>query len=318
MPLFLTENDVSQVLTTNVAIDAIEEAFNQIASGKAINTPRSRAATPTGVLNVMSAVLPSFGVMGLKTYGVMKNNRLRFYVQILSAGTGELVALIEASELGRIRTGAASAVATKYMSRKNASTIGIIGTGYQSLAQLEAICLVRNIKEIKMFSRNTTRRAERAQEATSNLGIQTYPVSSAEECVRESDIVVTVTSAPSPVLEGKWIAPGTHINAAGANHWTRRELDSETIQRSNVIVADNVEQARIECGDLIYPIEHGHASWDQVHNLAEVVAGTTLGRTKSADITLFESQGLAIEDIAVAMRVVENAKAHGIGKDIPI
>lgn len=318
MPLFLTENDVSQILSTNVAIDAIEEAFNQMASGKAINTPRSRAATPTGILNVMSAVLPSFGVMGLKTYGVMKNNRLRFYVQLLSIDTGELVALIEASELGRIRTGAASAVATKYMSRDNASTIGIIGTGYQALAQLEAICLVRDITKIKMFSRSTTRRTERAREATSNLGIQTDAVGSAEECVRESDIVITVTSAVSPVLEGKWISPGTHINAAGANHWTRRELDRETIQRSNIIVTDNVEQAKIECGDLIYPIEHGYASWDQVHNLAEVVAGATFGRRKPTDITLFESQGLAIEDISVAIRVVENAKAHGIGKDIPI
>ena len=134
----------------------------------------------------------------------------------------------------------------------------------------------------------------------------------------DADIAITITSAASPVLKGVWLAPGTHINAAGSNHWMRRELDGEAVGRCDVIVTDDVEQAKLECGDLLYPIERGTVRWEQVRNLSDVISGRTPGRTGDDDITLFESQGIALEDVAVGARLYEIAVAEGAGRELPL
>jgi ornithine cyclodeaminase/alanine dehydrogenase-like protein (mu-crystallin family) len=316
LPLFLTEKDVEQLLTIDIALEAVEEGFRQQAEGKATNSPRSRLRLPTGVFNLMAAAAPGLGVMGLKAYAASSGAPTRFYVQLFSTDTGELMALIEASAMGRIRTGAASGVATKYMARHDASTVGVIGSGYQASAQLEAVCRVRSIRSASVFSRTPGRREEFAAEMRTTLGIDVSPADTAEDCVRGSDIVVTITSSSRPVLSGEWLRPGTHVNAAGANHWMRRELDDEAVTRSDVVVTDDVEQAKIECGDLIYPVERGIIRWDQVRDLSEVVAGKVPGRTGDSEITLFESQGLALEDIATGLRVYQLAREKGIGREL--
>ena len=316
MALYLTEADVNRILTMDIALDTVEEAFRLLADGGATNSPRSRIRLPRGVFNFMSAAAPGAGVMGLKAYGVA-SGPVKFYVQIFSADTGELLALIEASDLGQIRTGAASGVATKYMARADAASVGVIGSGYQARTQLEAVCKVRPIKAARVFSRKPENRQAFADEMTARLGIEVAPVESAEECARDADVVITMTSASRPVLQGEWLADGAHINAAGANHWMRRELDGDAVSRANIIVADDIEQAKLECGDLIYPAEFGAVRWEQVRSLADVVGGSAAGRTSPADITLFESQGLAAQDITTGIRVYQIAMERGIGTPLP-
>ena len=318
MALFLTEEDVGSLLTMDMALAAVEEGFKLQAEGKATNSPRSRLRLPNGVFNFMSAAAPGLGVMGLKAYAATRGNPVRFHVQLSSTETGELLAIMEASTLGQVRTGAASGVATKYMAREDASTVGIIGTGYQAMSQLEAVCGVRNISVAKVYSRTPERRETFATEMSERLGITVSAVDSAESCVADSDIVITITSSSKPVLNGEWLTPGTHMNASGANHWMRTELDGEAVKRASIVVTDDVEQAKLECGDLLYPVERGIIRWEQVRNLSEVIAGRAPGRNAPDDITLFESQGLALEDIATGIRVYELARERGVGQELPL
>ena len=318
MPLYLTEAEVNEVLTMELALDSVEEAFRLMSEGGATNPPRSRIRLPDGGLfNFMCAAAPGAGVMGLKAYGVTRSNPVRFYVQLFSTDTGELLALLEAGDLGQVRTGAASGVATKYMARENSATVGVIGSGYQARTQLEAVCKVRPIKSARVFSRTAERRERFATRMSERLDIDVTPVESGEECVADADVVITMTSTNRPVLNGEWLSEGTHINAAGANHWMRRELDGNAVRRSDVIVADEIEQAKMECGDLIYPAELGSIRWEQVRSLADVVGGIAPGRNTDSDITLFESQGLAVQDITTGIRVYQLALEKGIGSELP-
>ena len=316
MPLYLTEADVTGLLTMGDAITAVAAGFKALADGQASNVPRTRLQLPNGAFNMMSAAAPGLGVMGLKAYGVGGGRRGGFHVQLSSIETGELLAIMEASALGQIRTGAASGVATRHMARDDASTVGVIGAGYQSRSQLEAVCRVRDIARIKVFSPTKTRRDAYALEMGERLGVEAAAVGDAETCVRDSDIVLVITSASEPVIQGEWIAPGTHVNAAGANSRTRRELDVEAVRRANVIVVDDIAQAETECGDLLSAVEAGAVRWEHVRGLAEVVGGVTPGRKSPSDVTLFESQGIALEDIAVAKHVYEQAKLQGVGVEL--
>jgi ornithine cyclodeaminase/alanine dehydrogenase-like protein (mu-crystallin family) len=267
------------------------------------------------VFNIMSAAIPAMGVMGLKAYGVVKG-RPTFHIQLSSTETGELLAIIEASRLGQLRTGAASGVATKYMARDVPSIIGVIGSGNQAQTQLEAVCRVHQVSGVKVFSRTADRRESFAEEMSARVGIQVSPAETAESCVSESDILLVITGAPEPVLNGEWIPSGTHINAAGANSPNRRELDVGAVHRSNVIVVDDIDQARIECGDIIHAVDGGFVRWEQVRALSDVIGGTTPGRNSDDDITLFESQGVALEDIALAARVYQLAIEQSKGVNI--
>lgn len=318
MALYLTESDINQILTMDIALEGVEEAFRLLADGGATNSARSRIRLPDGGLfNFMSAAAPGADVMGLKAYGVVPGHPVKFYVQLFSADSGELLALMEASDLGQVRTGAASGVATKYMASEDASSLGIIGSGYQARSQMEAVCSVRNITTAKVYSRSPERRQAFADEMSQRLGVEIAAVDSGEECVSDADIIITMTSASRPVLNGEWLRAGTHINAAGANHWMRRELNGEAVRRSHIIVADDIEQAKLECGDLIYPAELGAIRWEQVKSLADVVSGTVAGRTSAEQITLFESQGLAVQDITTGIRVYRIALERGIGTELP-
>ena len=208
---------------------------------------------------------------------------------------------MEASALGQVRTGAASGLATRYMARADASTVGIIGTGYQARTQLEAACAVRGIKSAKAFSRTAEKRQAFAGEMSERLSLEVMPAESAEECIRGTDIAITITSSREPVLKGEWLKDGCHVNAAGGNHWMRREIDEVAVNRAGTIVVDDLEQAKVECGDLLWPAERGLFRWSMAHELRDVVSGKTRGRTQEDSITLFESQGVAIEDVAAAL-----------------
>jgi ornithine cyclodeaminase/alanine dehydrogenase-like protein (mu-crystallin family) len=317
MALFLDEQEVGQLLTMEAALAAVEDALRQLGSGLATNNPRTRVRLPTGQLHMMGAALPSRGVFGYKAYAAVKG-RVRFHVMLYSAETGELLAVLQADRLGQMRTGAASGVATKYMARDEACTIGIFGTGWQARSQLEAVCAVRRIQAIKAFGRDAARRQAFCAEMSQRLGIPVEPATSPEATVKGMDIVITATSARDPLFDGHWLEPGTHINAIGSNALIRREIDDTAVRRSALIVVDSKEQARLECGDLLGALERGLVHWEQIRELGEVVAGFVPGRRRAEDITLFESHGLAVWDLAAGMVVYEAAKAKGLGRELEL
>jgi ornithine cyclodeaminase/alanine dehydrogenase-like protein (mu-crystallin family) len=318
MPLLLTEADVKSILTMPMALGFVETSFQRLADGKATLQYRQRLQVPgKGVLNHMAAADLTTGYMGLKIYSIARE-RARFLVTLFSAESGELAALIEADYLGQMRTGAASGVATRFMAREDSHVAAIIGTGLQARTQLEAIASVRNLESIRAYGRDPGRRETFAKEMTARLGIPVTPVSSAEEAAHGAHIVITSTTSKEPVLEGRWLEPGAHINAIGVNQAQKRELDTQAVLRSDFIAADSREQSKIEAGDLIHAFAGDLSRWETVHEFADVVAAKIKARTSRNQITLFKSNGIATEDIVVAGRIYEIARERQIGTEVPM
>jgi alanine dehydrogenase len=317
MPLLLREQHVTELLDIETAISAVEEVLRDQAEGQATNRPRYRVATPTSQLHVLAAGDRRLGVYGLKTYTASRKGA-RFLVLLYESETGDLLAMIEADRLGQMRTGAASAVATKYMSRESAEVLGVFGTGWQAESQIMAVCAVRQIRSIKVYGRDAERRLAFARKMTTLLRTEVLAVASPEEAVRGCSIIVTATTSREPVFKGEWIEPATHINAAGSNFLSKAEIDVETIRRASVIAVDSIEQSKIEAGDLMPAIERGVISWESVTELGRIVAGRDPGRTSEDDITVFKSNGIALEDISTALRVYNLARERGVGEEIDL
>ena len=319
MALFLNESDVRGLLTMKECIDALETAFIHSSSGMAENVPRNRIRLPRGFLHLMSAaaVASDMTGFGYKAYTTFPRGDSKFLMMLYDGDQGGLLSVMEAGNLGQIRTGAASGLATRFMASEDADTVGILGTGFQARSQVEAICAVRPIKRIRAFSRNAANREAFASRMSQRLDVEVTPATSAEECIRGADIAVTITDSRDPVLMGEWLKDGAHVNAAGGNHWLRREVDEETVTRSSVIVVDDLDQAKAECGDLIWPAERGAFRWTKVATLADLVTKKVAGRPEAADVTLFESQGVALEDVAAALHVYKKARERGVGQELP-
>jgi ornithine cyclodeaminase/alanine dehydrogenase-like protein (mu-crystallin family) len=319
MPLFLTEQDVTNLLTMEDALAAVEDVFKAQAAGGATNEPRRRLRAAGAVLQVMSGAVANFedrkGLLGLKSYVVTRGNA-RFYVNLYDAESGELLALIEADKLGQMRTGAASGVATRLLARDGVKTVGVYGAGWQAGSQLEALWTACDIKNVKVYSRSPQNRERFCHETGRRFGgLNITPVENPEEAA-DADVIVTVTSSREPVLQGVWLKPGTHVNAAGGNSLLRRELDDEAIKRSSFIAVDSIDQAKIEAGELVTAVEKGILTWERVRELRHVVSGETRGRTSDDQITLFKSLGVAIEDVATAAVVYRKAKEQNVGKEL--
>ena len=258
-------------------------------------------------------------VFGYKAYPSFAGpSGSKFMIMLYDFESGQLLACIEAGRLGQIRTGAASGLATKYMAKENASTVAVFGSGFQARTQLEAVCVARNITQAKVFSRRQERRDEFANLMSERLSLEVTAVDSPQDCIADAEVVVTITSARDPVFEGAGLAQGVHVNAAGGNHWQRREVDEDTVTRADVIVVDDLDQAKTECGDLLWLEARGSFRWDMAQELQEVVGGRVKGRPSAQSITLFESMGVALEDIAAAQLVYNKAKEQGIGQELPV
>jgi len=318
MARLLTEADVRRVLTMPLALKSVEEAFRRYGVGRSILHPRIRLLMPNrSYMHYMAAADFDAGYCGMKIYTSVRGGALRFVVALFRAESGKLVALLEADYLGQMRTGAASGVATKLMAREDAKRCGIIGTGIQARTQLEAVATVRKLEEVRAYSRNAERCDAFCREMSLRLGLQIVPSRTAEEAVRDMDIVVTATSATTPVLFGEWLSPEAHINAIGANFVQKRELDEEAVKRCGIIVVDSREQSRLEAGDLIEVLGEDANAWAAVRELADVVTSKLAGRTHDRQVTLFKSNGIAIEDVTVAAFVYEEAVKQAIGQHLP-
>jgi alanine dehydrogenase len=315
MALLLTEQHVTELLDMQTALDAVEEVLRHQAEGAATNRPRYRVAAGASQLHVLAAGDSRLGVYGLKSYTVSRKGA-RFLVLLYEAETGDLLAVIEADRLGQMRTGAASGVATKYMARQDADTLGVFGTGWQAESQLMAVCAVRKIRSIKAYSRKPDHREAFARKMESMLRVEVTPAETAEEAARGQAIIITATSARAPVLKGEWVDAGAHVNAVGSNFLSKAEIDVETIRRASIVAVDSIEQSKVEAGDLLPAIERGVISWESVTELGRIVAGRERGRASADDITIFKSNGIALEDISTALRVYTLARERKVGTEI--
>ncbi len=317
MPLYLNDNDVNNLISMPECVEAVQDAFRQEAAGKIWNRPRSRIRMPRGFHHLMAAYLEDDEVFGIKTYTSFRAGT-RFITMLYDSNTGDLLSMVQGPRLSQMRTGAVSAIGTRFMARENSKTVGMIGAGYQARGQLEGICSVRDVSSVKVFDISEEFSAKFAEEMQEELDVPITTATTPEEAVSNVDIIITMTTTRKPVLLGDWLQPGQHVNAAGSNHWIRQEVDDNVIKRADRIVVDSIEDAKIEAGDLLFPIERGRVMWSGIRDLSDLVAGHILGRESEEEITLFESQGIAISDIAAANFVYKKAIELGQGTDLPI
>ncbi|MBY0525389.1 MAG: ornithine cyclodeaminase family protein [Gemmataceae bacterium] len=311
--LLLSESDVRQVLTMDMALDAVETCLRKMALDEVQNIPRARSQTDHAMLHVMSAAAKTLGVMGYKAYSTSKRGA-QFHVGLYDGKTGSLLALIQADYLGQVRTGAASGVATQYMARHDASEVGLFGSGKQARTQLEAVCKVRKIRRVQVYSPNGDRRQQFAEEMSRVCQTEVEPVPRPEMAAEDKDVVITATASREPVLSGHWIAEGTHLNVIGSNFLGKAEVDAVAVRRCESIVVDSKDQARLEAGDFVQPLEDGSIHWADIHELGHVIVGRYTGRAHPQDVTLFKSLGIAIEDVAVAAKVYAKSQEAGLGR----
>ena len=298
------------------AVRAVEDIFRRIGAGEAESLPRRRLKLPGGrrparVFHSMAAASAALGFCGLKAYASGRDGA-RFVFLLFEQESGALAAVMEADALGRIRTGAATGVAADHLAPAGAASVGIVGCGGQARTQLEALAAVRPVTRVDAYCRSPERRAGFAEEMTEALGIPVHAAESAEAAVRDRDLVVAITSSRTPVVRGAWLSSGAFVAAAGGNSRSRRELDAEAVLGRGRIVVDDLRQAREECGDLTALADAGDLDWGAVESLAAVVAGgrSVAGAGRPAAGSLFESQGIAAEDLAAAMLVYRRAAAE--------
>jgi ornithine cyclodeaminase/alanine dehydrogenase-like protein (mu-crystallin family) len=298
--LFITEEDVKRHFTMPVAIECVERSFRQLADGTAVNQPRRRVILPTGsILHYMAGGNPHY--FGIKVYSSNPKTGAHFQFLLYRSADGLPLATIEANHMGQIRTGAASAVATKYLAGEDASVLCVIGCGFQAETQVWAISQVRNLREVRVWSRDAEKREAFAQRCIQQFGLNAIAGVTAREAVEGADIVVTATSSKTPVLESSWISPGTHVNAMGSNWLIKRELPTDLVMdRADLVAVDSVEDAYLESGDLMIPLEERPDAAFRAEEFADIVAGKIAGRTSAQQITVFKSNGLAVQDVAAA------------------
>lgn len=314
---YLTESDVQKLLTMPLALQWVEEAHKALAEHRAIDVPRARIHLPAGTQHVLQAAVPELKVIGFKYYYTRPTGK-SFYVHLINTETAKLEAIIEAVWMSMVRTGAASGVATRHLANKDASVAGQIGAGYQGESQLEAVCQVRKIKTAKVFARNRDRLVAFCDKMSKRTGVAVQPAESAEAAVRGAHIVNVITKSAEPVLKGEWLEPGQHVNAAGSNALTRREIDDATVKRCDLVTVDGRGTARNECGDLLSAVEKGWIRWDYLTEIGEVIAGKAAGRASAKQITLYESHGMGLQDVYVGAKILELARGRGVGVDLPI
>ena len=310
MILVLNERDVHSLLTMRECIGVMEDALAALARGEVHQPLRSKISGEgaAGILGLMPAYHRDYGLKEVCVFPANPTRGLDTHlgaVLLHSGETGELRAIANASAITAIRTAAVSAVATKLLAREDARTLAILGAGVQARSHLEAIPLVRDIREVRVFSRNRAK-----AEQLPNCRV----VDSAEEAVRGADIIVTATSSREPVVRREWIADGAHINAVGSSIPGARELDGATVAASSMFV-DRRESTVNESGDYLFALREGAiAGPEHIRaEIGEILIGRAKGRSSPNEITLFKSLGLAIEDLASVRFLYEKAKSSGAG-----
>lgn len=322
--LLLREADVRALLSMEEVIRLMEDALRAFSTGGVVQPVR--VALPVephaGYLGVMPAFVRTNGALAAKLVTFYPKNAespLPTHLAVIllwNSKTGEVLSMMDGRLITEMRTAATSAAATKVLARADASMLAVLGSGVQARSHLEALRLVRSIHGVRVWSRTPARAHQFAREMHQETGIAVESAATGEAAVRDADLIVTATSATSPVLRGEWLSKGAHMNAVGSSRPTWRELDSEAVTRARVFV-DSRAGALAEAGDLLIPMkEEVIGASHIVGEIGEVLAGRIEGRRGADDITLFKSLGMAVEDVATAHDVYEKARTRGIGEEI--
>ena len=315
MALFLRDDEVTQCVSMEEMLETIETMQRRFGEGEAFNLARRKIIAPGGLLAVMGGALLYDGVLGVKTYTVVKG-KYSFHISLYDADTGGLLCYTQANRLGQLRTGATTGVAAKYLTKPDSATVGIIGTGNQALTQLEALKKMRDIKRVKAFSRTPERREAFARGASDALGIEVSAADTAEAAVRDTDLVVCIAATMEPVVQGQWLSGGSTLIAAGPTTWRAREVDDNALTRADRLIIDSIEQAPGESGDLASAVDRGLLQWSQLEELRQIVAGKASGRVNRDEIIYVKLQGTGVADIAATKLAYDKARAQGLGTEM--
>jgi ornithine cyclodeaminase/alanine dehydrogenase-like protein (mu-crystallin family) len=309
VPLYLTESDVAELLEPADAVDVIEECIRRMAAGEVEIAPRRRLRLPEGALADMAASDLGLGLAGGKLYAATPQGAT-FVVCLFDSATSQLVAVLEADHLGCLRTGAASGVAARHLAKRGALTLGVLGCGHQAVTQVACVrAALPSLERVLAYCRTP----ERLASFCARVGAD--PAEGHREAAAQ-DVVVTITTSRDPVIRGEWLQPGALVVAAGANVASRRELDNVVLERASFVCCDWLEQARVESGDLIDPVEAGVLDWLEVHELHEVVAREVVARHSDTDVIVFKSNGIAAWDVALGAEAVRRARERGVGREL--
>jgi ornithine cyclodeaminase len=324
--LIINQDEVAQLLPMADCIEAMAGALKALAREEAVNPLRYGMWLDdrSGVLALMPAQLVKKSLMGVKVIGIFPGNHGTEFdshqgaVMIFETDHGRPLAILDASEITARRTAAVSGVATRQLARPDAHRLAILGSGVQAGTHLEAMLLVREIKQVTVWSRTADHAAEFARHQSEQHGIDVQVAGTAREAVQDADIICTTTASPDPVLLGEWLPAGVHINAVGSSVPSMRELDTEAVVRSRMIV-DRRESVCAEGGEFLCAREEGAIGEDHVvAELGEVLLGKIAGRESGEQITLFKSLGLGVEDLAAAELVYRRAQEQQLGTSVEL
>ncbi len=318
--------EVVDLLPMRACMEVMEAALKTLSEGRAVNPLRNAVWVPERpkLLGMMPAYLGDIDRLGIKVVSVFPENHGTQYdshqgvVLVFEAEYGRLVAIVDASEITAIRTAAVSGVATRLLAREGAGDLAIMGSGVQARSHLEAMALARGIRRARVWSRDPEHARDFAERESGRHGFTVEPIADPREAVEGADLICTTTAAREPILMGEWISPGAHINAVGSSIASTRELDTAAVAGAKLFV-DRRESTLNEAGDFLFPQREGAISADHIQGeVGELLLGKVAGRGSEQEITLFKSLGLAVEDLASANYVYEQAVAQNAGTEVEI
>ena len=315
MTLFLRDEHVAQCVTMDAMLDSIENMQARYGRGEAYNLGRRKIIAETGMLSVMGGGLYYDGVLGVKTYTVVRGS-YSFQVSLYDAATGKLLCYTQANRLGQLRTGATTGVAVKHLSNDAPATVGLVGTGGQAPTQLQAVAKVRQLAEVKAYSRNPERRAQFAAQMSDSLGVDVRAADSNEEAVADCDLVIAIAATTEPVIHGDWLKEGSTVVGAGPTTWRVSEVDDKTLTRADKLFVDSLDQAPIEAGDIAAAVDKGLLNWSQLTELRHAVSGTVSGRDNEKQIVYAKLMGTGVADVAAAKLAYDCAREQGLGTEV--
>jgi ornithine cyclodeaminase/alanine dehydrogenase len=326
MPLLLSRDDVIKVLDMAECMEVVEKAFAELANGTAVLPLRINITPPDGLALYMPAYLKQMGALACKVVTVYKNNPQKYKlpttigkVLLQNPETGEVISIMDGGYLTAVRTGAASGVATKYLARDGKGQVaGIFGAGVQARMQLWAVAVASEITKAYVYDISAEAVGKFIAEMSAKLKLEILKADSPEQILKQADIICTATSSPTPIFDGKKVREGTHINGIGSHTPNARELDTAIVKRSKLI-ADSYDACLSEAGDIMLPIKEGAIDKSHLHaDLGEIITRRKPARISDNEITLFKSNGLAIQDAATAKLVYDKARQARIGREVEL
>lgn len=324
--LLLSETQVQNLLDIDELIATLEQAHVQYSTGKAVMPVRLVVPLPQihGRITSMPGFLNEDKALGMKVVTYFQDNpkyglpAILATIMLFSVETGKMIAAMDGNYITAIRTACASAMATKALANPQTPALGILGAGVQARAHIRALARVRKLETIKIYSPSNSSAAAVKKEMASQVHAAIEVAKSAEDAVRDADILVTVTTAKEPILKQEWLKPGVHINAVGAHRPDAREIDGQTMARAKIVV-DSREAIMAECGDVLLAMKEGLITDENIHGeIGEVLAGAKPRRQSIDEITLYKSVGIAIQDVATANLVYQKALERGVGTTVDI